>query len=260
MVKVGRLINPYQQLCYAHGIQLAVVNIIYKQNYAEILNEESAIESESVDEVGSENSENNLSHDEQDDAAGNFEISISLTNEVNLAPEYAELTSLMNVTIFSHTNPLLPHDVTLFPWEKVGVDFMDYKTKKYIVVQDYYSNFIELMTVASANAKTVIVCLKSIFSRHGIPVAGIVAGTLLLCRGELAESGPASVVGPLLVLLCLVQSRPVERLGVWAARPSVGASRLYARAIPWRPTTAHIKKSSLPLYLKPEQLLAIIAL
>lgn len=75
----------------------------------------------------------------------------------------------------SHRNsnapePLLPHDVTLLPWEKVGVDFMDYKSKKYIVVQDYYSNYIELMAVASTNAKTVIVCLKSIFSRHGIPV------------------------------------------------------------------------------------------
>lgn len=66
--------------------------------------------------------------------------------------------------------PLLPHDVTLLPWEKVGVDFMDYKSKKFIVVQDYYSNYIELMSVASTNAKTVIVCLKSIFSRHGIPV------------------------------------------------------------------------------------------
>lgn len=66
--------------------------------------------------------------------------------------------------------PLIPHAVTLLPWEKVGVDFMDYKSKKYIVLQDYYSNYIELMAMTSANAKTVIVCLKSIFSRHGIPV------------------------------------------------------------------------------------------
>ncbi|CAG9782300.1 unnamed protein product [Diatraea saccharalis] len=90
MVKVGSLINSYQQLSYAHGIQLAVVDMIYKQNYAEILNEKSAIESESVDEVGSENSEKNLPDEElEDDAAGNFEISISPTNQVSLAPEYA---------------------------------------------------------------------------------------------------------------------------------------------------------------------------
>lgn len=89
-------------------------------------------------------------------------------------------TEIKNIVQSCHTclshrssnipEPLLPHDVTLLPWEKVGVDFMDYKSKKYIVVQDYYSNYIELMTVASSNAKTVIVCLKSIFSRHGIPI------------------------------------------------------------------------------------------
>lgn len=32
MKKVGRLIQAHQQLCYAHGIQLAVVDVIYKMN------------------------------------------------------------------------------------------------------------------------------------------------------------------------------------------------------------------------------------
>ncbi|XP_028165312.1 uncharacterized protein K02A2.6-like [Ostrinia furnacalis] len=89
-------------------------------------------------------------------------------------------TDIKNIVQSCHTclshrssnapEPLIPHDVTLLPWEKVGVDFMDYRSRKYIVVQDYYSNFIELMSVASTNAKTVIVSLKSIFSRHGIPI------------------------------------------------------------------------------------------
>lgn len=32
MVKVGKLMPCYQQLCYAHGIQLAVIDILYKKN------------------------------------------------------------------------------------------------------------------------------------------------------------------------------------------------------------------------------------
>lgn len=31
MTKVGRLISPLQQLCYAHGIQLSIVDCIYKK-------------------------------------------------------------------------------------------------------------------------------------------------------------------------------------------------------------------------------------
>lgn len=32
MVKVGKLMNCYQQLCFAHGLQLAVVDVLYKKN------------------------------------------------------------------------------------------------------------------------------------------------------------------------------------------------------------------------------------
>lgn len=32
MVKIGKLMNCYQQLCFAHGLQLAVVNVLYKKN------------------------------------------------------------------------------------------------------------------------------------------------------------------------------------------------------------------------------------
>jgi hypothetical protein len=33
MCKVGRLIEAEQQLCYAHGIQLAVLDVLYKNKY-----------------------------------------------------------------------------------------------------------------------------------------------------------------------------------------------------------------------------------
>ncbi|CAH0731006.1 unnamed protein product, partial [Brenthis ino] len=32
MVKVGKLMNCYQQLCFAHGLQLAVIDVLYKKN------------------------------------------------------------------------------------------------------------------------------------------------------------------------------------------------------------------------------------
>ncbi|CAH2107368.1 unnamed protein product [Euphydryas editha] len=42
MKKVGRLIEPLQQLCYAHGVQLGITDVIYKKNVES--NEEEEIE------------------------------------------------------------------------------------------------------------------------------------------------------------------------------------------------------------------------
>lgn len=36
MVKVGKLESRYQQLCFAHDIQLAVVDILYKKKLKEM--------------------------------------------------------------------------------------------------------------------------------------------------------------------------------------------------------------------------------
>lgn len=33
MQKIGKLLTPKQQLCFAHGLHLALVDIIYKKTY-----------------------------------------------------------------------------------------------------------------------------------------------------------------------------------------------------------------------------------
>ena len=46
MKKVGRLIKCHQQLCYAHGIQLGLLDVLYnKRNKKEECNEQSETES-----------------------------------------------------------------------------------------------------------------------------------------------------------------------------------------------------------------------
>ncbi|XP_037303260.1 uncharacterized protein K02A2.6-like isoform X1 [Manduca sexta] len=75
----------------------------------------------------------------------------------------------------SHRNanppqPLMSHKISSFPWEKVGIDFLQFKGQTIVVVEDYYSNYIEIANVSSTGAKALINVLKPIFSRHGIPV------------------------------------------------------------------------------------------
>lgn len=61
MVKVG-LIKPELQLCYANGIQLVIVDVIYKEKYSSLgtFNEEMYVQNEEVAEVTNETHENDL--------------------------------------------------------------------------------------------------------------------------------------------------------------------------------------------------------
>lgn len=65
--------------------------------------------------------------------------------------------------------PLVPHEVPRYPWEKVGVDFFDFDKHKYLVIVDYYSKFFETVLLNNSTSQTVICHMKSIFSRQGVP-------------------------------------------------------------------------------------------
>lgn len=55
------------------------------------------------------------------------------------------------------------------PWQKVGADLFTLKDKNYILLVDYFSRFIEIAHLSLTRSADVIVHLKSIFARHGIP-------------------------------------------------------------------------------------------
>lgn len=66
---------------------------------------------------------------------------------------------------------MLSHEQPLFPWQKVATDLFEYKGKKYLLVVDFYSNYIEIAFLnRDSQTSSVITELKSIFARHGIPM------------------------------------------------------------------------------------------
>lgn len=65
--------------------------------------------------------------------------------------------------------PLIPHEVPDLPWKKVGVDVMTVDGLDYLVVVDYHSKWPELAKLERKTAQHIIMHLKSIFARHGVP-------------------------------------------------------------------------------------------
>ncbi|CAG9088221.1 unnamed protein product [Plutella xylostella] len=65
--------------------------------------------------------------------------------------------------------PMIPHQVPPLPWMKLGTDLFEVGKKYFLIVVDYFSNFIEVSPLTNIGSKAVIAALKDQFARHGIP-------------------------------------------------------------------------------------------
>ena len=65
--------------------------------------------------------------------------------------------------------PFLCHEPSRRLWEKVGADLCEFGGHTYLVLVDYYSNFIEVDHLKETTSAMVITRFKSHFARYGIP-------------------------------------------------------------------------------------------
>lgn len=67
--------------------------------------------------------------------------------------------------------PLRPTATPDRPWQILGTDLLQFKGQTYLLVIDYYSRYPELALLGNSDfsSRKVILHLKSMFSRHGIP-------------------------------------------------------------------------------------------
>ena len=61
------------------------------------------------------------------------------------------------------------HKIPERPWSLLGADLFTLHSKDYIVLVDYYSDFVEVSPLKDTNSTAVIKFMKGQFSRHGIP-------------------------------------------------------------------------------------------
>ena len=67
------------------------------------------------------------------------------------------------------SEPMIAFETVLRPWQKVGTDMFVYKKATYLLVVDYASSYVEIAKLAATTSPDVILHLRSIFARHGIP-------------------------------------------------------------------------------------------
>lgn len=65
--------------------------------------------------------------------------------------------------------PLMPHEIPDYPFQKIGLDIMEFAKKDYLVLCDYYSKFLDIIPLKNKTAAEVIHRLKDVFSIHGLP-------------------------------------------------------------------------------------------
>lgn len=63
----------------------------------------------------------------------------------------------------------MPTELPKRPWLKLGSDLFEYKGAMYLLIVDYFSRFVEILKLSTTTSISIIVALKTIFSRHGIP-------------------------------------------------------------------------------------------
>ena len=63
----------------------------------------------------------------------------------------------------------LAHDIPTTPWSKVGTDLFELKSKSYLVVVDYTTNFFDISLLPNKQSATIVTHVKRIFSKFGIP-------------------------------------------------------------------------------------------
>jgi hypothetical protein len=65
--------------------------------------------------------------------------------------------------------PLIPLEIAERPWANISVNIFEFKGNNYLVTVDHYSKWPEVSPLSGLSSSSTILCLKSLFSRYGIP-------------------------------------------------------------------------------------------
>ena len=90
-------------------------------------------------------------------------------NNADITDMVSNCSACLEYRRYHQQEPLIAHEVPTAPWRKVGMGLFSFKGRDYLLVVDYFGNYPEVCLLNDTHSSSVIVKLKSIFSRFGIP-------------------------------------------------------------------------------------------
>ena len=89
-------------------------------------------------------------------------------NNADITDMVSNCSACLEYRRYHQQEPLIAHQVPTAPWHKVGMGLFSFKGRDYLLVVDYFGNYPEVCLLNDTHSSSVIVKLKSIFSRFGI--------------------------------------------------------------------------------------------
>lgn len=90
-----------------------------------------------------------------------------------MSAQIADLISSCDICLENRNSnqkePMIPSQVPTLPWEMVATDLFHWEGSDYLIVVDAYSRYFEIAKLEDTKSSTVILHLKSVFARHGVP-------------------------------------------------------------------------------------------
>lgn len=69
----------------------------------------------------------------------------------------------------TETEPLMPTKTPTLPWSEIAADLFHFKGFTFLVIQDFYSRFPEVIKLDKTTSESIINEFKKVFARYGIP-------------------------------------------------------------------------------------------
>jgi hypothetical protein len=67
-------------------------------------------------------------------------------------------------------NMLISSELPRLPFQHIALDIGEYNGKNYLILEDYYSKYLDIISIANKSIKEIVHKLKQIFSNHGVPL------------------------------------------------------------------------------------------
>ena len=67
------------------------------------------------------------------------------------------------------SQPMIPQEIPILPWYKLGLDILEFENQNYLVTMDYFTKWIELVRIKTKSVYDVKKACMVMFSTHGFP-------------------------------------------------------------------------------------------